>query len=156
MAKGRGREGKRGKARAAHDTPPPTCRASSRRGDGHPAKDREDETEQEPEGAEEGGGRDGETPQGAPVEVTRVGGDATPPEENADLLGFHPERAHLLLQGVYDDFLHHNDGLHLDVGIAHEAARQCLWRWLAAQSASWYATPSGAVGCRFMVILAAE
>ena len=63
--------------------------------------------EQEPEGAKEGGGRDGETPRGGPVEVTRVGGDATPPEENADLPGFTPERAHLLLQGVYGDFPHH-------------------------------------------------
>ena len=37
-------------------------------------------------------------------------GHVPPPEENADLLGFHPERAHLLLQEVYGDFLHHNDG----------------------------------------------
>ena len=51
-----------------------------------------------------------------------MGGDATPPEENADLLGFHPERAHLLAQGVYGDFPYHNEGLHLDVGIADDAA----------------------------------
>ena len=37
-----------------------------------------------------------------------------PPEENTDLPGFHPERAHLSLQGVYGNFLHHNDGSHLD------------------------------------------
>ena len=44
-----------------------------------------------------------------------MGGDATPPEENVDLLGFTPERAqHLLLQGAYGDFPYHNDGLHLD------------------------------------------
>ena len=36
-------------------------------------------TEQEPEGEEEGGGRDGETPRGALVEVIRVGG--TPPPQ---------------------------------------------------------------------------
>ena len=45
-----------------------------------------------------------------------------PPEKNADLLGFTPERAHLLLQGVYGDFPHHNDGLHLDGGIPDDAA----------------------------------
>ena len=45
--------------------------------------------------------RAGETPQGAPVEVTCIGGDVPPPEENADLPGFQPEREHLLLQGVY-------------------------------------------------------
>ena len=37
-------------------------------------------------------------------------GDVPPPEENAYLPGFCPENAHLLLQGVYGDFLHHNDG----------------------------------------------
>ena len=70
---------------------------------------------------EEEGDRDGEPPRGAPVEVARVGGDVPPPEENTDLPGFHPERAHLLLQGVYGDFLHHNNGLHLDGGISDNA-----------------------------------
>ena len=93
---------------------------------------------------------------GAPVEVRCVGGDATPPEENADLLGFIPERAHLLLQGVYVDFTHHNNGSHLDGEIADDTACQRRWRRLAAQSTSWYAKPSGAVGFRFMAILAAE
>ena len=73
-----------------------------------------------------------------------------------DLPEFHPEHAHLLLQEVYGDFLHHNDGSHLDEGIADNAVWQLCWRRLAAQSASWYATPSGAVGRRFMAILAAE
>ena len=85
-----------------------------------------------------------------------MGGDATPPEENADLLAVTPELEHLLLQGVYGDFPHHNDGLHLDGGIADDAAWQRCWRRLAAQSASWYATPSGAVGRCFTEILAAE
>ena len=84
------------------------------------------------------------------------GGDATPPEENADLLGFTPERAHLLLQGVYGEFPHHNNGSHLDGGIADDAAWQRRWRRLAVHSASWYTTPSGAVGRRFTAILAAE
>ena len=85
-----------------------------------------------------------------------MGGDVNPPEENTDLPGFTPERAHLLLQGVYGDFPHHNDGSHLDGGITDDAAWQRCWRRLAAQSASWYATPSGAVGRRFTAILAAE
>ena len=61
-----------------------------------------------------------------------------------------------MLLGVYGDFLHHNDGSHLDGGIADDAAWQYCWRRLAAQSASWYDTPSGAVGRRFTTILAAE
>ena len=72
------------------------------------------------------------------------------------LPGFTLERAHLLLQGVYGDFPHHNDGSQLGEGIADDDAWQRRWRWLAAQSASWYATPSGAVGRRFTAILAAE
>ena len=76
--------------------------------------------------------------------------------ENADLPGFHPECAHLLLQAVYLYFPHHNDGSHLDGGIADNDVWQHYWRRLAAMSASWYATPSGAVGRRFTEILAAE
>ena len=116
----------------------------------------EPEEEQDPKGTERGGGEDGETPRGGPVEVTRVGRDATPPEENADLLGFHPELGHLLLQGVYKDFPHHNDGSHLVGGIADDAVWQRHWRQLGAQSARWYATPYGVVGRRIAEILAAE
>ena len=61
----------------------------------------EESEEQDIEGGDEGEEEDKDTPRRAPVEVRCVGGDATPPEENADLLGFTPERAHLLLQGVY-------------------------------------------------------
>ena len=85
-----------------------------------------------------------------------MGGDATALEGNADLLGFTPERVHLLLQEVYGDFLHHNDWSHLDRVIVDNAAWQRRWHQLAAQSASWYATPSGAVGRRFKAILATE
>ena len=103
-------------------TPSPTRRSNIRRREGLLAREGREEVEQEPEGAEEGEEGDGETPRGDPVEVNRVGGDATPPEENTDLSGFTPERAHLLLQGVYGDFPHHNDGSHPDGGIADDAA----------------------------------
>ena len=78
-----------------------------------------------------------------------------PLEENADLPGFTPEGVHLLLQGVYGDFLHHNDESHLDRGVVDDAVWQKFWRRLTAQSASWYGTPSGAVRRRFMAILTA-
>ena len=61
-----------------------------------------------------------------------------------------------MLKGVYGDFLHHNNGSHLDGGVADDAIWQRRWRQLAAQSASWYAMPSGAVGRRFTAILDAE
>ena len=63
---------------------------------------------------------------------------------------------HLLLQGVYGYFSHHNNGSHLDGGIADDATWQHFWSRLAAQTASWYATPSGAVGHRFAAILATK
>ena len=85
-----------------------------------------------------------------------MGGGATYPEENTDLPGFHPKCAHLLLQGVYGVFLHHNVGTHLDGGIMDDAIWKHLWRQLADKSASWYARPSRAMGRRFAGILAAE
>ena len=75
-------------------------------------------------GNEEEGGSDGETPRGAPVEVIRVGGGVPLLEENAGLPVFTPECAHILLQGVYGDFPHHNDGSHLDGGVADDA----IWK----------------------------
>ena len=79
-----------------------------------------------------------------------------PLEENAELPDFTPERAHLLLRVVYGDFPHHNDGSHLDGGVADDAIWKRRWHRLAAQLASWYAMPSGAVGRHFTEILAAE
>ena len=80
-------------------------------------------------------------------------GDLPPPEENTDLPYFTPEREHLLLREVYGYFPHHNDESHLDRGVVDDALWQRRWRRLAAQSASWYATPIGAVGRRFTDIL---
>ena len=51
----------------------------------------------------------------------RGGGGLPPPEENSDLPEFTPEHSHLLLQGVCGDFPHHNDGTHLDWGVADDA-----------------------------------
>ena len=79
-----------------------------------------------------------------------------PPEENADLNDFTPERAHLLLRGVYVDYPHNNDGSHLDRGVPDNAICHRCWRLLAAQLNIWYATPSVALGRRFMAIMAAE
>ena len=86
-----------------------------------------------------------------------VWGDEPPPQEkNADLPDFTPESVQLLLWGVYGDQPHHNNGSHLDQRVAENGIFKCCWRQLAAQSSSWYATPFGAVGCRFTSILAAE
>ena len=44
---------------------------------------------------------EGGPPRGVSVENIHGGGHAPPPEENAVFSEFSPERAHLLLQGVY-------------------------------------------------------
>ena len=62
-----------------------------------------------------------ELPQGGNGRGHMRGGGSPLPEENADLPGFTPERVHLLLQGFYGDFLHHNDKAHLDRGIVDNA-----------------------------------
>ena len=64
-------------------------------------------------------------------------GNVHPPEEIADLPGFHPEFAHLLLQEFYEDLPHNNNGAHLHRVIMDDALCQRLWRRLADQSASW-------------------
>ena len=79
-----------------------------------------------------------------------------PSEENADLPNFSPECAHLFFREVYGYSPHHNNGSHLDGGVTDDTIWQCCWRWLDAQSASWYATPTGVVGCCFTAILAVE
>ena len=61
-----------------------------------------------------------------------------------------------MLQGVYGDYPHHNDGSHLDGGFTDDAIWQRCWHRLATQFSSWYATSSGTVWRRFMAILAAE
>ena len=85
-----------------------------------------------------------------------VGGGCPPLEENVDLPDFTPERVHLLLQDVYGDFPHHNDGSHQDGGVANNAIWKSRWYRLAAQLASLCATPPGAVGRWFTDILATE
>ena len=147
----RGREG--GQGGLGKQTPPPEDGRISKRQQ-RAGKRRSRMRRKRKNGKE--GDRDGDTPRGAPVEVIRVGGGMPPPEENANLPDFKPEHAHQLLSEVYGDFTHHNNGLHLDGGVADDAIWQRLWRRLAAQSAIWHATPSGAVGRRFTAILAAE
>ena len=73
-----------------------------------------------------------------------------------DLPEFTPESAHLLLWDVYGDYPYHTYGSYLDRGFADDAIWKRRWRRLAAQSASWYSTPSSAVGRRFTAILAVE
>ena len=77
-----------------------------------------------------------ERPHGGAWSRSHSGGYSTHPEKNADLPEFSPESAHLLLQGVYGDFPHHNNESHMDRGITEDAAWQHCWQRLAAPSVS--------------------
>jgi hypothetical protein len=61
-----------------------------------------------------------------------------------------------LLDDVYGDWPHHNNGKHLNGGVAEDAAWQRRWRWLVALPTTHYSVPKGKVGRRFIQILAAE
>ena len=95
-----------------------------RRKDRQEAAESGDKTEAEEEKLTEEGNRDGETPRGAPVQAIRVGIYLPYPEKNADLPEFTLEHVHLLLREVYGKLPHHNDGSHLDGGIADNATWQ--------------------------------
>ena len=64
--------------------------------------------------------------------------------------------APVFLQEVYGEFPHNYYGTHLDGEVAENAIWKRIWRRLAAQPASWYATPTGSVGRRFTDILNVE
>jgi hypothetical protein len=62
----------------------------------------------------------------------------------------------LKLMKVYGDYIHQNDGLHLDGGVKEDGAWQEQWRQLIVLPSQRYNAPSGAMGRRFVHILTAE
>ena len=89
-------------------------------------------------------------------------GQPTPPtatsvmEEGADLPGFVPTTADRLLDSVFGDHPHQNDGCHLDGGIVDDATWQKRWKRTAQLTPKHYSVPSGRVGRRFVGSLATE
>jgi hypothetical protein len=77
-------------------------------------------------------------------------------DEGADLPGFVPAVADGLLDSVYGDHPHHNDGRHLDGGVSGDAQWQRRWRRIAELPTTPYSVPQGRVGRRFVATLAAE
>ena len=78
------------------------------------------------------------------------------PDEGADLEGFEATPADLLIQKVYGDHIHSNDGTHLTGGIATDPSWQSRWIRLVQHSPSRYSVPTGKVGRRFISILTSE
>jgi hypothetical protein len=87
--------------------------------------------------------------------------DETPPEAidpdvDADHPGFTLTQADRLLDGVYGDHPHTNDGRHLDGEIPDDHRWQRRWRRLAYISPTHYSAPKGRVGRQFIATLARE
>jgi hypothetical protein len=77
-------------------------------------------------------------------------------EEGADLPGYESTPADQLLDSVYGDHPHNNDGRHLDGGIIDDQKWQSLWLRVTQLAPTRYAVPKGKVGKRFLVTLTNE
>jgi hypothetical protein len=72
----------------------------------------------------------------------------------SDLPGAIISDADLQLYEVFGDYVHQNSGQHLDGGIADDELWQNYWRRLIVYHSLTYDAPSGAVGRRFIDMLA--
>ena len=61
--------------------------------------------------------------------------------------------AEYMLYGVYQDWVHQNQGDHLDGGIAEDSKWQVWWKKLVCMPTQRYYTSSGKVGKRFVQIM---
>ena len=77
-------------------------------------------------------------------------------EAGADLPGYEPTPADLLLDSIFGDHVHPNDGSQLDGGFSDDQKWQSRWRRMVQLSPTRYSVPKGKVGRRFLVILRLE
>jgi hypothetical protein len=73
-----------------------------------------------------------------------------------DLPGATITDADRKLLEVYGDYIHQNDGTHLDGGIQDDAVWQEYWRKLVTLPPQRYDVPSGPIGRRFVRLLTKE
>ena len=77
-------------------------------------------------------------------------------DEGADLPGYILTPADRLLDTVYGDHVHANDGCHLDGGVADDGMWQARWNRVLQHHPKNYSVPKGRVGNRFLTRLIAE
>ena len=78
------------------------------------------------------------------------------PNNGADLGNFSILPADNLLNSVYGDHPHHNDGCHLDGSILRDTKWQHNWKRVMQLPLTQYTVPHGSVGKQFLAILARE
>ena len=77
-------------------------------------------------------------------------------EARADAEGYDPTVADHLLDAIYGDHPHVNDGCHLDGGFQHDAVWQMRWERVIVTKTCHYVVPKGRVGRRFIKMLSNE
>jgi hypothetical protein len=70
-----------------------------------------------------------------------------------DMPGATIDTVDQMMDKVFGDHVHHNDGLHLDGGIADDATWQDYWRRLIFFPGQMYNLPKGKVEKRFIRII---
>jgi hypothetical protein len=83
-------------------------------------------------------------------EVFNTSGESPNADVGADVEGYAPTPVDALLDGVYGDHPHQNDGCHLDGGISHDKTWQRRWKRVVQLPIAAYAVPKGRVGRRFV------
>ena len=81
---------------------------------------------------------------------------ASTQEEGADLPGYTSTPADQLLDSVFGDHVHANNGRHLDGGVGDDKKWQKLWLRITQLAPTRYAVPKGKEGKRFLVMLTNE
>jgi hypothetical protein len=71
-------------------------------------------------------------------------------------MGYEPTPADQLLASIYGDYVHSNDGCHLDGGVTDDHRWQWRWRRVVQHSPTRYSVPRGRIGRRFLATLTRE
>jgi hypothetical protein len=77
-------------------------------------------------------------------------------EAHADLPGYEQTRCNALLDSVYGDHVHANDGTHMKGGFQDDGVWQQYWKRMVQITPRRYMVPKGKVGQRFLTILTNE
>ena len=95
------------------------------------------------------------SPAAPPVAAARHPALPTPPiqpDVHANLPHYAPTPADLLLDSVFGDHSHDNDGTHLTGAILDDNVWQTRWLRMVQIAPTWYNAPPGKIGRRFITL----
>ena len=79
-----------------------------------------------------------------------------PDPSNPDLPGYKITEQDRQLTAIFGDYIHSNDGTHLDGGVQNDPFWQKAWKALSALPSHLYQIPEGEVGIKLVSLLAFE